>query len=191
MTTRPRRGGPNFDYQPGWGDPCPCGSGRRFQACCRSRLPSFKKIDKAWRDAASAGNWEGALLLVRADVAQYVIWHRRHTIPDLKIPGRPQAEMFRIDVAALSEHVGNLVQVLYRLGRLNQAPAVLERLRPAIADAGPRFSAGPQSIASIERADRALYAAKTSGRNQTMVWNAVLTYGRTPSGLTHGGPRSC
>jgi hypothetical protein len=67
-------------------------------------------------------------------VAQYVIRHRRHTVPDLSIPGYSQARMFSIDVAALSDHVGNLIQVLQRLDRLNQAPAVLAKLEPAIDD---------------------------------------------------------
>ncbi len=132
LPLRPRK--PDPGYKPRWNDPCPCGSGRNFQACCRSRLPGTGNISKPWRVAARADDWEEALLLVRADVAQYVIWHRRHTIPDLNIPGFPRLKMFSIDVAALSEHVGNLMQVLYRLDRLNQAPAVLARLRPAIAD---------------------------------------------------------
>lgn len=123
-------------YQPRFSEPCPCGSGRKFNVCCRSRLPGFD-IDTAWRAPAEAGHWQSALLLVRADLAQYVIWHRRHTVPDLNIPGRPQHMMFAIDVAALSEYVAHLVQALYNLGRLAQAPAVLERLRGAIAD--PRW----------------------------------------------------
>ena len=120
-------------YKPKWNDPCPCGWGRNFQTCCRPRLPNSNKITKAWRDAAEAGDWEEALLLVRADVAQYVIWHRRHTIPGLQHPDLP-VDMFGVDVEALSAHVGSLIQVLYRLDRLNQAPAILAKLRPAIAD---------------------------------------------------------
>lgn len=120
-------------YMPKWNDPCPCGRGRAFQTCCRPRLPGADKITKAWREAAEAGDWEEALLLVRADVAQYVIWHRRHTIPGLQHPDLP-VDMFGVDVEALSAHVGNLIQVLYRLDRLNQVPAILVKLRPAIAD---------------------------------------------------------
>jgi tetratricopeptide (TPR) repeat protein len=131
------RARPQFTpYEPSFSSPCPCGSGRKFHECCRSRLPGFG-IDKDWRIAAEEGRWQAALLLVRADVAQYVIWHRRHTIPNLNIPGQPQHRMYEIDVAALSEHVGHLTQVLYNFGRLTQAPAVLERLRSAIAD--PRW----------------------------------------------------
>jgi hypothetical protein len=134
MTARATLRLPPSAYQPKWSDPCPCGSGKTFQACCRARLPDFKGIDNAWREAAEQGDWEGALLCVRADVAQYVIWHRRHTEPVMKIPGRPPVKMVAVDVAALSEHVRNLIQCLSRLDRLNQAPAVLIRLRNAIDD---------------------------------------------------------
>lgn len=133
MTLTPRSRQPDPYYKPKWNDPCPCGSGRNFQTCCRPRLPGTGEISKAWRIAGRGGDWEESLLLVRADVAQYVIWHRRHTIPGLRLPGLP-TDMVSVDVSALSEHVGNLIQVLYRLERLNQAPAILARLRPAIAD---------------------------------------------------------
>lgn len=138
-TTRPRMSPPprprdrDPGYKPKWNDPCPCGWGRTFQTCCRPRLPGSDKITKAWRQAAKAGDWEEALVLVRADVAQYVIWHRRHTIPGLRHPDLP-VDIFGVDVEALSAHVGSLIQVLYRLDRLNQAPAILAKLRPAIAD---------------------------------------------------------
>lgn len=121
-------------YQPKWAAPCPCGSGRNFQACCRVRLPGFERIDKAWREAAQAGDWEAALLSVRADVAQYVIWHRRHTEPVMNRPGQPAMKIVAVDVAALSEHVRNLIQCLARLDRLTQAPAILNRLRNVIDD---------------------------------------------------------
>jgi tetratricopeptide (TPR) repeat protein len=95
------------------------------------------KINEAWRKAAAAGDWPLALLHVRADLAQYVIWHRRHTVPNLQIPGLPQPDMYSIDVAALSEYIGHLVEVLARLNRLPQAPPVLGRLAHAIDD--PRW----------------------------------------------------
>jgi uncharacterized protein YchJ len=67
LPLRPRRSDPG--YKPKWNDPCPCGSGRNFQTCCRPRLPGAENIDKTWRVAARS-DWEEALLLVRADVAQ-------------------------------------------------------------------------------------------------------------------------
>ncbi len=63
--------------------------------------------------------------------------------------------MYSIDVAALSEYVGHLVEVLARLGRLPQAPPVLGRLAHAIDD--PRWRrkiAYHRSIAALLGGDR-------------------------------------
>lgn len=110
-----------------------------------------------WREAAEKGDWEAALLCVRADVAQYIIWHRRHTEPVMYIPGRPPFKMVAVDVAALSEHVRNLIQCLVRLNRLNQAPAVLNRLQNAIADdRWRRKIVYHRAFATLMTGDRAL-----------------------------------
>jgi len=138
MSSRPGVGQkPRFTpYEPSFTAPCPCGSGKKFNECCRSRLPGSGKIDKLWRVAAGEGRWPAALLLIRADIAQYVIWHRRHTVANIRAPGMP-LDMYLVDIEALSAHLANLTQALFNTGRLAQAPAVLERLRPVIAD--PRW----------------------------------------------------
>jgi hypothetical protein len=37
-------------WKPKWGDPCPCGSGKRCKDCCWQGLPGFD-IGKAYRQA--------------------------------------------------------------------------------------------------------------------------------------------
>jgi len=89
-------------YSPAWADECPCGSGKSFGACCRSRLPGFD-IGKAYHAETEAGRWGAALLHVRADICQYVIWHRRHTRPGVfrgPMPTPSARDLLSIDVDA-------------------------------------------------------------------------------------------
>lgn len=126
-------------YRPAWADDCPCGSGKSFGACCRSRLPDFE-IGKAFLPEAEAGRWGAALLHVRADVCQYVIWHRDHTRPGLftgPMPLPSGGDLLTIDIEALSEHVSRLCDVQLRAGRGAELLGVLGRLEDRIDD--PRW----------------------------------------------------
>lgn len=125
-------------YRPSWGGACLCGSGRRYHECCRDHLPGFERGD-AYAKASAAEDWKTALIAIRADVTQYTIWHRSNTAP----PGRvlPDALrngwLFGVDIAALSELIGDLLRVYCQLGRLREVDAVLTRLATNIVD--PRW----------------------------------------------------
>jgi len=124
-------------FQPDPRADCLCGSGLRFAKCCTSRLPG-KKLGNTWRAEALAGHWLAALRHVRADVTQYRIWHESHTVPrHLRLPVYTRAELMRIDIDALSDHVATLMWLHARLGWLGRLPMVLDRLRSAIDD--PRW----------------------------------------------------
>lgn len=126
-------------YSPAWADDCPCGSGKSFGACCRTRLPGFE-IGKAFRPEAEAGRWGAALLQVRADVCQYVIWHRDHTRPGFfrgPMPVPSGRDLLSIDIEALSEYVSRLCDIQLRAGRGADLPGVLRRLEDRIDD--PRW----------------------------------------------------
>lgn len=153
MQTQPRPA-----YKPFAPDPkslCLCGSGTRFQNCCRGRLPGFNN-DKKWRIAAEQKRWTEAVRHLRADVTQYTIWHLSHTAPALA--GRPElrdARLMKIDIEALSDYVENLMLGYARRGWHNRLPAVLERLKANIDD--PRWHAKiayHRGICALWRDDR-------------------------------------
>lgn len=118
---------------------CLCGSGGRFQNCCKGRLPGFNN-DKKWRHAAKQKRWADMLRHLRADVTQYTIWHLSHTAPALAAkPQLRDARLMKIDIEALSDYVENLMWGYSRRGWLKRLPDVLERLKHNIDD--PRWHA--------------------------------------------------
>lgn len=145
-------------YSPAWADECPCGSGKSFGACCRTRLPGFD-IGKAFRPDAEAGRWGAALLHVRADVCQYVIWHRDHTRPGFfrgPMPVPSGLDLLSIDIEALSEHLSRLCDLQMRARRGAELLGVLGRLEDRIDD--PRWRRKMvfhRSMAALLLGDRA------------------------------------
>lgn len=129
----------NQNYKPFKPKPassCLCGSGKKFRDCCSKRLPGTN-IGEAWKEASRKKQWGAVLLHLRADVTQYTIWHRSHTEPlNLKLP-IPRERYFEIDIAALSDHVENLMAAYEQAGRRGDIQTVLERLRDNIKD--PRW----------------------------------------------------
>jgi tetratricopeptide (TPR) repeat protein len=115
--------------QPGWSQPCFCGSTKKFGVCCRNRLPAFE-IGKKYSSACAARNWELALLATRADITQYTIWHKSNTAPVLKLDRA--LGMLRIDVNALSAYVERLQWLYIRTGRSSDWLDTLERLKDNI-----------------------------------------------------------
>lgn len=115
---------------------CLCGSGLKFKRCCADNLPGFD-IGKKVRKALNQGDYSSALAAIRADVTQYTIWHKTHTEPVLRAkptlsitPGKKT--LLEIDVGALSDHVESLQSCYQELGRRDEFPATLERLRSNI-----------------------------------------------------------
>lgn len=118
---------------------CLCGSGARFQNCCKGHLPGFKN-NKKWREAAREKRWTAMVRHLRADVTQYTIWHLSNTAPAIaRTPELRDAWLMKTDIEALSELVENLMWGYARKGRLDRLPAVLNRLKANIDD--PRWRA--------------------------------------------------
>ena len=115
---------------------CLCGSGLKFKRCCADNLPGFD-IGKKARKAFSQGDYSVALTAIRADITQYTIWHKTNTEPVLRAkpeffttPGKKT--LLEIDVGALSDHVESLQSCYQKLGRPDEFPVALERLRSNI-----------------------------------------------------------
>lgn len=129
-------------YKPFAPDPkslCPCGSGVRFQNCCKGRLPGFNN-GKKWRQAAEQKRWADMVRHLRADVTQYTIWHLSHTAPAVAAkPELRNAKLMKIDIEALSDYVENLMWGYSRRGWVKRLPDVLDRLTRNIDD--PRWRA--------------------------------------------------
>jgi len=75
---------------------------------------------------------DAAMIAARADVTQYVIWHRTNTEPLVRIGHPVGAEMLDIDVNALAAAVDELVQVHWLSNQTGVLMGVLDRLRDAI-----------------------------------------------------------
>lgn len=145
-------------YTPFVPDPtsfCLCGSGKRYQHCCKGRLPGFNN-DKKWRKAAADKRWGEMIRHLRADVTQYTIWHLDHTAPAiLQKPELREAWLMKTDIEALADYVENLMWGYARKGWLKRLADVLERLAGNIDD--PRWRAKIaylKGIAALWQGDR-------------------------------------
>lgn len=118
---------------PGPNEKCLCGSDLKYKKCCVTRLPGSKDIGVTYRVLANAGDAEAALLAARADISQYTIWHRSHTVRGL-FDGSPayRERIWHIDVEALCDYAERLIRAYRRAGRGAELPAVIERLRQNI-----------------------------------------------------------
>lgn len=138
-------------YRPGPKDMCLCGSGQKFRNCCRNLLPGTD-IGNRTREMMGAQRWLRAIKHGRADVAQYTIWHRSHTLPGVLRDSRLRhGFLMDIDIEALSEYVEILMGAYAQYGWLNKLPEALDRLRENILD--PRW----QRKISYQRAICALW----------------------------------
>jgi tetratricopeptide (TPR) repeat protein len=117
--------------------PCLCGSGLKYKRCCYGRLPGH----------AHLGSRTGALLVekqnldalhaARADVTQYTIWHKSHTVPAIRMGMPKRGSLLEIDIRALGDLVNVLLDCYVKVNQLHEFPAALERLRANIDD--PRW----------------------------------------------------
>ena len=113
-------------------DMCLCGSNDQFGKCCSGILPGTKEIGRAFVSNWKVGNFNAVLKAARADVTQYTIWHKSHTVPMAHIGNPKLLRMWDIDVEALFDYVERLLDTYRELNRLEEFPAVLERLRQNI-----------------------------------------------------------
>lgn len=130
---RSRRGPKPLAFRPKWSSPCLCGSGRKYNSCCRRRLPGFD-IGKRSREAIKSEKLSRALIDCRADITQYTIWHKSHTEPAMRTGNPAIAYLLKTDIGALAHLVDLLCQLHLKTGQQAKLSAVLERLRNNIGD---------------------------------------------------------
>lgn len=117
-------------------DLCPCGSSTTYAVCCKAHLPGFDQR-KAYNLAMRANDLDAALVASRADFTQYAIWHATNTAPAMRAGIIGIKLLIDTDIQCLSEYADRIAETLYHLGRNDEAPAMLERLRPLVDD--PRW----------------------------------------------------
>ncbi len=117
-------------------DSCLCGSGTTYAVCCKAHLPGFDQR-KAFHVAIMAKDLDAALVAARADFTQYAIWHATNTAPAMRAGIIAIKLLIDTDIQCLSEYADRVAETLYRLGRMDETPAMLERLRPLVDD--PRW----------------------------------------------------
>jgi hypothetical protein len=120
-------------FAPARDSSCLCGSGLTFERCCADRLPGTD-IGRQTRTLLANGSFGQALEACRADVSQYTIWHKSHTEPAIQKGMPRKGSLLEIDVAALADCVETLYFCHAKTGKLDEFPAVLERLRDNIKD---------------------------------------------------------
>lgn len=121
-------------YRPASKALCLCGSGKSFQHCCKGRLPG-SNIGKRTQEMLATGKWHRAIKEARADVCQYSIWHRSHTVPGVVAkPALRYGFLMGVDIEALSDYVEILMGAYARNGWIKRLPEVLNRLKLNIED---------------------------------------------------------
>lgn len=94
-------------------------------------MPGFGKM-RALQAALRARDLPAALLAARADVSQYIIWHRTNTEPLLRDAPPVGQQFLDIDVEALADAVESLCEVHWWSDQAGALMQALERLREAI-----------------------------------------------------------
>ena len=115
-------------YEPARNAECLCGSGKKFKRCCADRYNDerpFKKTISLFNNK----RYEEALIQCRADITRYTIWHRAHTEAPINIGVDGLEGLLFTDIMALSYFVDLLLKCYDKNNRLDDFPAVLERLR--------------------------------------------------------------
>jgi tetratricopeptide (TPR) repeat protein len=129
-------------YAPSRNGPCLCGSGFTFKRCCADHLVGSAQASSATRRLLKDEKYKDALLSCRVNITEYTILHRKHTEAALQagMPRLPLREngqfggMLAMDVRAMAELVDQLLHCYSKTDRLDEFPAVLERLRSNIKD---------------------------------------------------------
>lgn len=124
---------------PGPNEKCLCGSNLKFKKCCSAFLPKsigdmHDKYISCWKNK----DFKAALRAARADITKYTICHRSHTLVALRNGFEYAPHLFEVDIDALADYVDFLRNAYWRLDRIDEFPAVLERLRSNIS--APRWN---------------------------------------------------
>jgi tetratricopeptide (TPR) repeat protein len=109
----------------------------KYKRCCHGRLPGHEHLGHRTRALLKENRYLDALYAARADVTQYTIWHKSHTVPAIRMGMSRRGSLLEIDIRALSELVDMLLLCHVQAGRLSDFSAALERLRANIDD--PRW----------------------------------------------------
>ena len=120
------------EYAPKRNEPCPCGSGKKFKKCCQLNYQQGHNTNA--RQKYNQGLYEEAIVACRSHLCWYVLCHRAHTVPFLKSGAKEAFDLLRIDIEALASLVELLELCYYRLGIIEQFPAVLDRLANVVDD---------------------------------------------------------
>lgn len=110
---------------------CICGSRKKFAKCCRAILRDKDRktnINHNPRLKKSHSN----LVLARADLAKYLVFHRIHTIPFLQTNSEESRMLADIDLEATSDILDTLRNALVEEGRGFEFKQVLNELEDAI-----------------------------------------------------------
>lgn len=97
-----------------------------------TRLFEGRVPGKATHDALGRESYSEALLECRADITQYTIWYKSHTLPLLRGTFPLAEQLLDIDLKALTALVDRLIPCYGKAGYEQEIPAVLERLRSSI-----------------------------------------------------------
>lgn len=122
-----------FIFEPTLNANCLCGSGKKFKRCCSDTYKNAVPGQGA-RLAFGEENYKDALVQCRAEITRYTTWHKTNTEPAIREGIKEFKDMLNIDIQALSDLVDLLFHCYIKTNRLDEFPAVLERLRQNIND---------------------------------------------------------
>lgn len=90
-------------WQPDALDTCFCGGPSRFAECCKRHLPRNPASRAEIQTAMAASDFGKAEALAKADLAQYVIWIKRHTAHTVHVADDLHRKLVDIDICALED----------------------------------------------------------------------------------------
>lgn len=113
---------------------CPCGSGLQSRKCCRPNQAIIEKGHEFFRN----GDFAIAERAWRAEITRYIGWVFQHTLPLLRHPAGPPAELVRVDVGALEGLAERIAWALDKQGKQEAIVYTFDHLATTIALPGLR-----------------------------------------------------
>lgn len=118
-------------YEPSGRSKCLCGSGYRFKNCCKTK---YVASSLNCVSLFNKGLYKKALEQTRAHITWYRLCHYAHTVNFLHSGTDEAKKMLSIDIEALSDSLGLLLNCYTKCGIILEFPAVLEEMTDAIND---------------------------------------------------------